>query len=432
MTISRDIRHALAVFHLDNPEATWADLKERLQDIAEGALTMAHSEGELDAIRHVYDELRDGLRSASARLPLSIDQQRASGLGIDIMQAAISRTDGDPRALSKLVDALSSEGGHLPLSMPLSVGPTSGSAHTDASPLTWNKLSELYLEEHRGQLVEGTLSNIKSIHRALGALLGDLDLRSHNRSDLVAVRSALLERRKASTVNNMLAKLIAVLAWAERCDLIAKNYGTKLKLTKGAESERESFTREEVGQLLGTTRALPWGDWKRTTVDLLAVTGARLGEIVQLRPEDFVQVEGHWCISINDDNDKSLKNTASKRVVPLVDGALGFNLEQYLEAIKAAPEVFLPSVQGITPQKASRALGRLLEGLEWRSKNKALHSLRHHFASSMQTAEVELTTAQAILGHADKTVTFGTYGSGLPIKVLHSAISKALAERATQ
>jgi hypothetical protein len=78
MTISKDILKALGAFHLDNPSATWDELRERLIDIAEECLTLAHGDDSLVAYQMVYDELRISLREASAKGPFTIDQQHAA------------------------------------------------------------------------------------------------------------------------------------------------------------------------------------------------------------------------------------------------------------------------------------------------------------------------------------------------------------------
>lgn len=58
MQISKDILKTLSLFHLDNPKASWRELKERLITIAEECLTMAHGDDSLVAYEMIYDELR--------------------------------------------------------------------------------------------------------------------------------------------------------------------------------------------------------------------------------------------------------------------------------------------------------------------------------------------------------------------------------------
>lgn len=53
------------------------------------------------------------------------------------------------------------------------------------------------------------------------------------------------------------------------------------------------------------------------TPDLALYTGARQEEIASLYLENFEQHEGIWCIHINDNRDKHIKNKSSKRLIPL-------------------------------------------------------------------------------------------------------------------
>ncbi|PFG59050.1 hypothetical protein DM05_3717 [Pseudomonas poae] len=70
MTISQDILTTLKAYQLDNPEASWDELRERLIDIAEYNLTMAHGDSSLVAYEMINDEHHLALRMASAKLPL--------------------------------------------------------------------------------------------------------------------------------------------------------------------------------------------------------------------------------------------------------------------------------------------------------------------------------------------------------------------------
>lgn len=227
-------------------------------------------------------------------------------------------------------------------------------------------------------------------------------------------------------MNNLIQKLTTVLNWAVSNDKLPKAYATKLKITKGADSKREAFTRDQVVILMDHTKSLPEASWERWALSLLVVTGARVGEVSQLTPTDIKQVEGLWCIDINEDEDgKSIKNKHSKRLVPLVDGALGFDLTAFLRAVGIGA---LPSTHGINPGKASKQLNLLLRDVlgESKGENQTLHSLRHHLSSAMQAAGVPVAFAQAVTGHASGTITYDTYGSSIPVQKVYEAIQKAL------
>lgn len=430
MEISSNIQRALAYFHLDKPEATWEELRERLTAIVEECLAITHGHPGLDyAQSEFYQEMYGALSAISQQGDLSLAQHRAVSVGQSIMAAANARLAGRPGALVRVIDKIhqdkaanSLNGAH----QTLSVGPPQ-------APVSWDELSALYMEEHSMNLEPSSRKAAMTAHTVIGSAfeeIGVTDLRTHTRDDMVALRANLREERKASTVNNLLAKLRAVMTWAVRADKLTKEYTAKLKINKGADSARVPFHREQVVTLMEHASALPSSSWERWALSLLAVTGARVGEISYLTKADIKQVEGLWCIDINADGDgKSIKNKHSKRLVPLVDGALGFSLSEFLEAVEAGA---LPSDNCIQPDKASKRLNQMLRDALGDSKgeNQTLHSLRHHLISSMEAAGVPVAFAQAAAGQSSGTIAYDNYSSGSPIHRVYGALKQALMEDA--
>ncbi|PZQ37484.1 MAG: integrase, partial [Pseudomonas putida] len=109
MTISQDILSTLKAYHLDNPEASWDELRERLLDIAEYSLTMAHGDSSLVAYEMINDEHHQALREASAKLPLSVNQQRAVSKALEIIEASQERMKGRSGNLVEIVKGLKDE-----------------------------------------------------------------------------------------------------------------------------------------------------------------------------------------------------------------------------------------------------------------------------------------------------------------------------------
>ncbi|ERH50882.1 hypothetical protein O203_10800 [Ectopseudomonas chengduensis] len=430
MEISSNIQRALAYFHLDKPEATWEELRERLTAIAEECLAITHGHpGQDFAQSEFYQEIYGALSTISQQGDLSLAQHRAVSVGQSIMAGANARLAGRPGALVRIIDKLN----HDKTSNSQSSANLSLSVSAPQAALSWDELSSLYRAENDINLKESSRKAAITAHAVIGSAfeaIGLTDLRTHTRDDMVALRANLLEGRKASTVNNLLAKLRAVMTWAVRAEKLAKQQTDKLKLTKGADSERVAFTRKQVETLMAHANALPSTSWERWALSLLAVTGARVGEVSYLTKADIKQVEGLWCIDINEDDDgKSIKNKHSKRLVPLVDGAIGFNLSAFLEAVEAGA---LPSAHDIQPDKASKRLNQMLRGALGDSKgeNQTLHSLRHHLISSMQAAGVPVAFAQAAAGQSSGTIAYDTYGSGSPIQRVFEALQQGLMEDA--
>lgn len=425
MTISQDILQTLKDYHLDNPEATWDELRERLVDIAEYSLTMAFGDSSLVAYELINDEHHQALREASAKLPLSVNQQRAVSKALEIIEASQERMSGRPGKLVEIVRDLKGEScsTSVALSPSLSVLPSQ-------DPLTWDYLSNKYLSAHTINIKESTKASMLVNYKAIkGAFeeIGLTDLRIHTHDHMVAIRTALLVGRQRSTVNNILTKMMTVMDWAVNNDYLTKAYTSNLKLTKGTDSKREGFTKNQVVTLMTHAAELPADSWERWGLSLLAITGARVGEIAYLTKKDIKQVDGLWCIHINEDGpNKSIKNKHSDRTIPLIDGAFNtFDLSEFLKAVESGA---LPSDHGVNPMKASRNLGTLMKTIlgETRETTQTLHSLRHFMASSLQAEGVPVAFAQAITGHSSRTVTFGTYGSAIPVGKLAEELKKVL------
>ncbi len=116
----------------------------------------------------------------------------------------------------------------------------------------------------------------------------------------------------------------------------------KVKQTKRNVESRKVFTNEDLEKLFMSKRyqddtfKKAYNFWAPV---LGLYTGARVNEIAQLYLTDFEKHDGIWCININDDDDKQLKNSASRRIIPLhpflVDD---LNIIDRVEALKATGE----------------------------------------------------------------------------------------------
>ncbi|WAH60389.1 hypothetical protein LZ023_13030 [Pseudomonas silvicola] len=276
MLTTQDIMKALKVFHLDNPELPWPAIKERLYVVAEECITVAHDDDSLYAYSVVYGEISQALSMASAMVPLNVDQQRGTVIAKDTMDKAQERLRGDAQPLLGILRSLEAPEASEPVS--LSVRPSK-------TPLTWDAMAALYLKEHGGNVKPSTLSSLQGNYRVIGAAFEAIDITdmtTTTTADMIALRTELLTSRKPSTVNNLITQMSTVFDWAVNNDHIAKAYTAKLKLTKGTESEREAFTRDQVVTFMQHCNSMPVDSWERWSLSILAITGARVGEVAQL------------------------------------------------------------------------------------------------------------------------------------------------------
>ena len=421
MQISKDILKTLSLFHLDNPKASWRELKERLITIAEECLTMAHGDDSLVAYEMIYDELRLSLREASAKEPLTVDQQRAAGKYVEVLEAAQERLKGRPQKLVEIIRELKGEscGTSMAPYLPLSVLPSTPVALS--TPMTFKTLSGLYMDERKDSIQASTMRDVKSSCEAIGSILGDLNLRTHTREDMRNLRDKLLEDRKASTVKKLLTRFSTVMDWAVNNGYLEKSLDKGLKPTKGADSSREPFSRDQVKALMDHAKTLPVDAWQRWALSLGVITGARIEEIRQLTKADIKEVPGvsganrTWVIDINRNDGKSVKTNSSVRVIPLTDGAYGFDLQAFLEFVAKADSRLFTLGAG---QFSGVLNGTLREVLGLKTdRTQTFHSLRHSLAGALKAAEVPVGTAESILGHSSGLISYDLYGAGSAVEV---------------
>lgn len=370
---SERLAGCVRTFHLDNPDASWSKLKEHFR-VVSVELFEAGRDGN---VTQMWGELHDG---------------HSGSVG------------GSTRSMKLVADV-----------------PVSLSVITPA--VTFEALSTLYLADRGKDQKESTLKETKICHGTISAALGELDMRTHSRADLVALRDRLSDGRMPSTVNKLIVKLSAVLAWSVENGHIPKSYDKKLKLTKGVESSRKAFTQVQVGKLVAYSNTLPETSWKRWLLSLGAITGGRLNEISQLTTSDVQTLaSGITAIHINEAGEgKSIKNKRSERLVPLTDGAYGFDLAaflRYVEACRLSKSEALAQIgyktagDWVNRQAIPEALG------DSYGPGLVFHSLRHSLASLMQAKGVPTAYAQAVMGHASGTITFDVYGSGVPVETV--------------
>lgn len=366
---SEQLTGLVRAFHLENPDAPWSKLKEYFRLISEEVF-----ESGREGVTQVWGALHDSHSDSVGSSLSPFKSVKAASVALSVIAPAV----------------------------------------------TFEALSALYLSDRGQDQKASTLKETKICHGTISAALGELDMRTHSRADLVALRDRLADGRMPSTVNKLLVKLSAVLAWAVENGHISKSYDKKLKLTKGTESSRRAFTQNQVGKLVAYSNILPETSWKRWLLSLRAITGGRLNEISQLTVGDTQTLSsGITTIHINELGEgKSLKNKRSERLVPLTDGAYGFDLTAFLRYVNECGTGPLAQIgyktagEWVNQQAIPAALKESFgPGLTF-------HSLRHSLASLMQAKGVPTAYAQAVMGHASGTITFDVYGSGMPVETV--------------
>ncbi len=459
----RELAATAKAFLLDRPEVSLQELTEHLRSMAEQFLTDASDDYWNGVeVATLVDE-KSNLKEIAASQALSIDQQRGIKLALEVLTAAQQRVDtGDTSSLIKLID----DGGDN------NSRDSGTSNHTDESTIgdstrilidEQGSCSEEFTQERQlltpesressvlfQELVTSLLAekvqNLKtSSYKDLSSSLNtvsrflpeDMDLMS--RSGWLEVRDAMLAAEvRPSTINKLLTKAKMCLDYGlMNGQLEGRNPIERMKLTKDIDSKRRAFTDEELERLLIRVEAEyqftrhtahTTSEARRWASLVSVVTGARSAEVCHLTKRDIVTLDnGLVCIDINEDGEgKSVKNKHSVRLVPLTDGAYGFDLKSFLEWVYMQPEDEGP-LFGMTPSAYSSWFNsRVLTEALPDAENVSLHSLRHWLATRMKERGVNLVDAQGILGHSSQSITYDLYGKGHAVGRLAEVLKTAL------
>jgi integrase len=137
-------------------------------------------------------------------------------------------------------------------------------------------------------------------------------------------------------------------------------------------------------------------DYMKPLILLSMNTGLRRGEILSLTWGDIDFTNA--IITVTGDIAKSGKT----RHIPLNAEALAI-LQQWHKRTRIYQELVFPGKNGKKLKSVKRAWAGIL-GLA-KIKNFRWHDLRHHFASKLVMASVDLNTVRELLGHADMAMT---------------------------
>ncbi|WP_410772675.1 site-specific integrase [Escherichia coli] len=447
----RELAATAKAFMLDRPEVSLQELTEHLRSMAEQFLTDASDDywNGLE-VATLVDE-KSNLKELAATQALSLDQQKGIRLALEVLTAAQQRVDtGDTSGLIKLIDGgvsqLTDDDNHTDYS---TIGDSSSILNNEQgdrpavftqerqSSVVFSSLVSSLLAEKVQTLKSSSYKDLSSSLNTVSRFLPeDMDLMS--RSEWLAVRDAMLASEvRPSTINKLLTKAKMCLDYGlMNGQLEGRNPIERMKLTKDIDSKRRAFTDEELERLLVRVEseyqftrhtAHTTSEARRWASLVSVVTGARSAEVCHLTKRDIVTLDnGLVCIDINEDGDgKSVKNKHSVRIVPLTDGAYGFDLASFLSWVDTQPDE--GPLFGMTPSAYSSWFNsRVMTEALGDAENVSLHSLRHWLATRMKERGVNLVDAQGILGHSSQSITYDLYGKGHAVGRLAEVLKTAL------
>jgi integrase len=227
----------------------------------------------------------------------------------------------------------------------------------------------------------------------------------------------------SKTVTNVRKMLQSIFNYAVQNELIDKSPMVGLKLNLRVDEGRGRFNNEQVRLILSEV-CNQQDDWKKWLVRLASYTGARLGELVQLRKEDVKfdsDSQIHYLLITPDAG--NLKTENAFRWVPIHTQLIVMGFLDFSEG--GVGRLFH---DGLTSHKATKWFTPFRKSIGIPDTNEfneklSFHSLRHSFVTEARAAGIQDAALQQVVGH---TITSAgitdNYTGRFEIKVLKPVV----------
>lgn len=310
--------------------------------------------------------------------------------------------------------------------VPIEVAPSN-------SPVSRQKISTADLVDGYAaerQPPPATLARWKRVMAALSEHVGHDDATRITPDDIVDWKTSLLAQKLgAGTVKNTyLAGVKAVFSWGVANRKISTNPATNIsvKAPRKTKTREKGFTPDEAITILraastySSVKASPHGVRARRWVPwLCAYTGARVGEIAQLRGGDVQKIQGRWVIRITPE--AGTVKTREARLVPIHTHLIDTG---FLDMVKAAGNGPLFYETSCKPTVVADRVGSWVRA-DCGVTDKSIrpnHAWRHLWKTRARSAGIEADVRDAIQGHATRTE--GEEYGEWAVKALAKAMAK--------
>ncbi|NGM19926.1 hypothetical protein G3576_07855 [Roseomonas stagni] len=294
-------------------------------------------------------------------------------------------------------------------------------------PLPAEDLLKAWAAERRPS--PATLAKYGGTFRAVARVLGFDDVRRITPDDVVRFKRHRLEteKRDPGTVEDDIRNAGAVCTWATTNRMLPANPFAKLAPKAARKlNARDGYDDDDAKRMLVAARAetgwLRWAPW------LLCFTGARIGELAELRRRDVREDSGVPILDIVPHTLRPGKNETMQRMIPLHPALIGEGFLAYVATLPADPNgPLFPSIKpdphGKRDTPAQTTLGRWVRAkVKITDPKKApAHSWRHRMIDQLRTVRAVQEVQDAITGHYNPRNAGAGYGKGfrgMPDEVL--------------
>lgn len=203
------------------------------------------------------------------------------------------------------------------------------------------------------------------------------------------------------TVNNERRFLSAVFTWYRKHGIIAANPVEAVPVKKGRKKPIDYLKGEELERL----RMACTNPRERALMEFLLSTGARVGEIPQIKKEDVNWQTGEILIFAH--------KTSDYRTVFLNDAAK-VHLEKYLDSRKDDSDALFAGLKKPHQAVKEDGLRQIIKNIGKKAGFKRRiypHLFRKTMATTLRMKDCAIEDIQQILGHKDASTTLGFYAA---------------------
>lgn len=419
----------------DSRDRSWPSVSTSLVDGEWGQTTIAYDADENETIQAALVQQQDRIKTLDCDEFRPIGEALLSKRGLTLQLFDESSKEMLLRELQKAISlgmetgARRYDGDYRPDENELrfpdweKVRPQSASSRTSTESPTLTSILEGWWNESQLSLSERTYESYSKAIRSLSEFVGHEKAELVKSEDLVRFKGFLLTGPpenpsgplSAKTVkDSYLAGLKSVFGWAVSNGVLARNpaKGLTLRVPRKRRVRDTWFTLEEQTKLLSSStrfegrRGKPlqaeglrkWVPW------IQAYTGARVGEVIQLRKEDVRQTDGHWIISITPAAGNV--KTRERRDVVLHEHLLELGFVDYVEAVREERLFLWRDTENI-PSAVKYAAKQLRDFVRKSVSDANVqpnHAWRHTFKTIATEAGIEERIQDAICGHAPRTI----------------------------
>lgn len=234
-----------------------------------------------------------------------------------------------------------------------------------------------------------------------------------NKEHVIAFKACMDEEQLASmtkqkiitALGGMFAFIMNVKEWINKNPFRGLNY-KKVSVEK----PKEEVTPAQFKMMIEQPKVIKDAQNYWANV-LMYYTGMRVSELQQITKNDYIEIEGIKCISINTHEEgKSTKTESSKRNIPICDALLALNVWEEKPVMKYGLNSIMDKIS-----KAYKTIGL----------KRSSHCYRHSMSNRLRDTDTDDSTRAFILGHAAHGITDRVYITRLPLQKMLKALNDA-------